>query len=294
MTKVATIGFFDGMHLGHRFLLQELRSIAQQEALTPVVVTFRQHPRSVLHSDYIPELLMTPEERLAAIHAQGIEDVAMMDFAAVQTWTRRQFLAFLRDELEVEVLLMGYNHRFGSDGIADLADYQQVAAEEHIRLLQAKPYAEGKVFVSSTKIRSLLLAHKVEQANTLLAAPYSLTGEVVHGRQIGRSIGFPTANLQLHNIAKLVPPAGVYAVEVTVEGRSYKGILNIGTNPTVGGQAQSLEVYIHDFSGDLYGQWLTVRFLHFLRGEQCFSSLEALRQQIKTDCAEAWDEDTTI
>ncbi len=293
MAKVATIGFFDGMHLGHRYLLQELRSIAQQEALTPVVVTFRQHPRSVLHSDYIPELLMTPEERLAAIHAQGIEEVAMMDFAAVQTWTRRQFLVFLRDELEVEVLLMGYNHRFGSDGIADFADYQQVAAEEHIRLLQAKPYAEGKVFVSSTKIRSLLLAHEVEQANALLAAPYSLTGEVVHGRQIGRSIGFPTANLQLHNIAKLVPPAGVYAVEVTVEGRSYKGILNIGTNPTVGGQAQSLEVYIHDFSGDLYGQWLTVRFLHFLRGEQCFSSLEALRQQIKTDCAEAWDEDST-
>ncbi len=293
MAYVATIGFFDGMHLGHRYLLQELLSLASNHALTPLVITFRQHPRAVLQPDNVPPLLMTTEERIQAIHEQGIAQIKILDFAAVQKWTRRQFIASLRHELDVDILLMGYNHRFGSDGNSCFADYQQIAKQEHITLLQAQPYVNAGVFVSSTTIRNLLLRHAVEQANNLLTKPYSLTGKVMHGRQIGRSIGFPTANLQPLDKHKLIPARGVYAVEVEIDEQHYKGILNIGNNPTVGGQSQTLEVYIHNFNQDLYDQLLTVHFLHFLREEQLFSSLDDLRKQIRSDCDKAWNEQST-
>lgn len=293
MAYVATIGFFDGMHLGHRYLLQELLSLSSNYALTPLVITFQQHPQAVLHPNDIPPLLMTPQERIEAIHAQGIEHIKILDFAAVQKWTRRQFIAYLRHELKVDILLMGYNHHFGCDGNTDFPNYEQTAKQEHILLLQAKPYINANVYVSSTKIRNLLLNHAVEQANTLLVEPYTLTGKVTHGRQIGRSIGFPTANLQPLDKDKLIPAHGVYAVVVEIDTQHYKGILNIGNNPTVGGQAQTLEVYIHNFEGDLYDQLLTVHFLHFLREEQRFSSLEDLRKQILSDCSKAWNEPDT-
>lgn len=293
MAYVATIGFFDGMHLGHRYLLQELLSLSSNYALTPLVITFQQHPQAVLHPNDIPPLLMTPQERIEAIHAQGIEHIKILDFAAVQKWTRRQFIAYLRHELKVDILLMGYNHHFGCDGNTDFPNYEQTAKQEHILLLQAQPYINANVYVSSTKIRNLLLNHAVEQANTLLVEPYTLTGKVTHGRQIGRSIGFPTANLQPLDKDKLIPAHGVYAVDVEIDTQHYKGILNIGNNPTVGGQAQTLEVYIHNFEGDLYDQLLTVHFLHFLREEQRFSSLEDLRKQILSDCSKAWNEPDT-
>lgn len=288
MAYAATIGFFDGMHLGHRFLLQELLSLSSQHHLAPMVVTFRQHPRSVLQSDYTPQLLMTPCERLEAIRAQGIEDVQMLDFSDVRDWTKRRFMRYLHRELGVEVLLMGYNHHFGCDGNTAFADYLCAAREEHLQLVQSLPYAASQVVVSSTKIRSLLLSRHVEQANALLVAPYSLTGRVVHGRQIGRRIGFPTANIEPSDSCKLIPASGVYAVEVEMDNSCYKGILNIGTNPTVGGTSRSLEVYIHGFSGNLYDQVLTIRFLRFLREEQRFSSLDELRKQITADCEEVF------
>ncbi|HCS88406.1 MAG TPA: riboflavin biosynthesis protein RibF [Bacteroidales bacterium] len=288
MAYAATIGFFDGMHLGHRFLLQELLSLSLQRHLVPMVVTFRQHPRSVLQSGYTPQLLMTPCERLEAIRAQGIENVQMLSFSDVRDWTKRRFMCYLHCELGVEVLLMGYNHHFGCDGNTAFSDYLCAAREEHLQLVQSRPYAASQVVVSSTKIRSLLLSHHVEQANALLAAPYSLTGRVVHGRQIGRRIGFPTANIEPSDSCKLIPASGVYAVEVEMDNHGYKGILNIGTNPTVGGTNRSLEVYIHGFSGNLYDQVLTIRFLRFLREEQRFSSLDELRKQITADCEQAF------
>lgn len=294
MSYAATIGFFDGMHLGHRFLLQELLSLSSQRHLAPLVLTFRQHPRSVLRSDWVPQLLMTPDERLQAIRAQGIEDVRMLRFSDVRDWTKRRFMHYLHGELGVEVLLMGYNHHFGCDGNASFADYLSAARDEHLQLIQSQPYVVSGVVVSSTKIRSLLLSHCVEQANALLAAPYSLTGRVVHGRQIGRRIGFPTANIEPADSCKLIPASGVYAVEVEIGDSCYKGILNIGNNPTVGGTNRSLEVYIHGFSGNLYDQVLTIRFLRFLREEQRFSSLDELRKQITADCEKAFPQTSVI
>ncbi len=288
MSYAATIGFFDGMHLGHRFLLQELLSLSSQRHLVHLVVTFRQHPRSVLCSGYVPQLLMTPDERLEAIRAQGIAEVLMLDFSDVRDWTMRRFMHHLHCRLGVEVLLMGYNHHFGCDGDAGFQDYLCAAAAEHLQLIQARPYAAAEVVVSSTKIRNLLLSHCVEQANALLSAPYSLAGRVVHGRQIGRRMGFPTANIEPLDSSKLIPASGVYAVEVEMDNCNYKGILNIGTNPTVGGTVRSLEVYIRNFSGNLYGKVLTIRFLRFLREEQRFSSLDDLRKQISADCEEAF------
>lgn len=288
MDRVATIGFFDGMHVGHRYLLKTLLTIARQQHLAPLVVTFSQHPRAVLLPNDPPQLLMTSDERLHAIYEQGIDSVQVLNFSEVRTWTKRQFMHYLKHELGVEVLLMGYNHHFGCDGNADFAEYQREAEEEQLLLIQAQPYLYADRIVSSTVIRNLLLSRQLEVANAMLLTPYALSGKVVHGQQIGRSIGFPTANLLPTTSYKLIPATGVYAVEVLIEEVVYKGVLNIGTNPTVGGKTQTLEVYIQNFTGDLYDQTIVVRFLHFLREEQRFASLDELRRQILSDCRSAF------
>lgn len=282
MPAIATIGFFDGVHKGHRYLFEQLRGFAEQLDERVLIFTFLQHPRSVLTHD-CPPLLTTTEEREQLLGNFG--DVHFFDFAEVQPLTALQFLDYLADRWKVRHLLMGYNHHFGSDGRMSDEQYAAYAAQVGITILRAQPYSDADLRPSSTKIRNFLLQGNIAEANRLLGYDYQLTGRVVHGRMIGRQIGFPTANI-MPATDKLIPAAGVYKVAISNQQSAISGqlaLVNIGTNPTVGNTHQTIEVHIPGFEGDLYNQTLTLQFAERIRGEQRFASLDELQIQIRKD-----------
>lgn len=295
MGQIATIGFFDGVHKGHRYLFKQLNEEAAVRGLKPLIVTFEEHPRTVLQSDYIPKLLSTKEERKALLSAYG--EVVMLRFSTIRDLTAEQFMIRLKEEYGVEVLLMGYDHRFGSDGLCNPEDYCRVGAKQGIEVLRMEEYQDGTQHVSSTEIRTALEKGDVERAKELLGRPYALFGKVVHGKGLGRTIGFPTANIEPEEPNKIIPMAGVYEVKVKGE-RSLvngewslvigdcslengdcslvKGICNIDSQGVI-------EVHLLGYKGNLYGQNLTIQFMQFIRKERQFHSLDELQQQIKAD-----------
>ena len=287
MSAIATIGFFDGVHKGHRYLFEQLRGYAEQYDERALVFTFRQHPRGVLTHE-CPPLLTTTEERERLLGQFG--DVHFFDFAEVQPLTAMQFLDYMADRWKVKHLLMGYNHHFGSDGQMTDEQYAAVAKQVGITIIRALPYSQNDLRPSSTKIRNLLAAGDIQAANRMLGYEYMLSGRVVHGRMIGRQIGFPTANI-LPDSSKLVPAAGVYKAIAVINGENSgkalscekTALVNIGTNPTVGNTHQTIEVHIPGFSGDLYNQSLTLQLLDRIREERHFASLDELKKQIQQD-----------
>lgn len=275
MSYVATIGFFDGVHTGHRYLISRLREEAARRGLDSAILTFEQHPETILCGTPKP-LLTTFEERTALLKAEGVTEIFCFNFSVIQMMTAEEFMRILVGNCGVSVLLMGYDHHFGSDHLASFADYQAAAARVGLTILPIEQAPEGDV--SSSKIRRALQRGAIESANIMLGYPYTLTGTVVHGRGLGRTIGFPTANIALP-ADKILPANGVYAVEAD----GLPALLNIGTNPTVGDNAITLEVHIPDFVGDLYDQQLSIRLLRFIREEKRFDSLDALKDQIRQD-----------
>ena len=304
MPKIATIGFFDGVHRGHRFLFAQLKELAHERHLEPLIFTFDRHPKEVL-TGVCPPMLTTYEERqqLLALHAQ----VRVLPFADVQRLTAEQFMRYLQDKEQVEVLLMGYDHCFGSDQLKGFSEYEKVARRVGLHVERAYECLVDSLPVSSSRIRKLLAAARIDQVNRLLGYTYSISGVVEHGNAIGTTLGFPTANIRL-NSHKQLPASGVYVVEVHLQAQQsssnaifecsdlqgvprqsipYRGVANIGTNPTVGNDHLSLEVHLLDFQGNLYDQQLTISFLSFLREEKKFASLEDLQSQIAEDIKEA-------
>ena len=279
MSKIATIGFFDGVHRGHRFLFAQLHELAHEHHLEPLIFTFDRHPKELL-TGVCPPMLTTYEERqqLLALHAE----VRVLPFADVQRLTAEQFMCYLKEQEGVESLLMGYDHCFGSDQLKGFSEYEKVARRVGLHVERAHECLVDSLPVSSSRIRKLLAAKCIEQVNRLLGYKYSISGVVEHGNAIGTKLGFPTANICL-NSSKQLPPSGVYAVLANVDGVEYKALANIGTNPTVGNDYLSLEVHLLDFNGDLYDKQLTISFLSFLRAEKKFSSLSELQSQIAED-----------
>lgn len=272
---IATIGFFDGVHKGHQFLFEHLQSLASQRGLQPLIVTFAEHPRTVLDSDYIPRLLSSLEEREKQLSQYG--EVVVLSFADIQPLTAAEFMTRLRDEYHVTTLLMGYDHRFGSDRLKHPQDYRRVGEQCGIEVLTMNEYVEGEWHVSSTEIRAALENGNIAVANELLGHPYTLRGQVVHGKAIGRTLGFPTANIAPMDPLKIIPKAGVYVALVnTPTMDNAPAFVNIDKQGLI-------EAHIPSFKGDLYDQILKIRFLRFLREEKHFDSLEELREQIKAD-----------
>lgn len=288
---VATIGFFDGVHKGHCYLIDKVKKEALQRQQRGIVVTFSEHPRAVLHSDYIPQLLTSAAEKADLLQQTGIEEIEMLHFnTALSRLTAKDFMQnILRDKLGVKTLVMGYDHHFGHEG-GSMEDYRRWGEEVGIEVIRCEEWREeGKDnIVSSSAIRRLLQKGNVREATQLLGHAYTLQGKVVQGHHVGHELGFPTANLQQdHN--KQIPAQGVYAVWVVLDnGQRYGGILNIGQRPTIdNGSNVSIEVNIIDFIGDLYYQHITLHFIDFLRQERKFSSREELVEQIKRDRKEA-------
>ena len=280
-----TIGFFDGVHQGHRYLLQQLEELAAANGLSAAALTFDRHPRTVVQPNFVPSLLTTQEEKLDLLSKAFSGKIIVLPFTQeLSEMTAKEFMQnILREKLNAELLLMGYNHRFGHGG-GNPEDYVTWGHETGIRVCLAKALAGEKV--SSSRIRNLISLGDVKKANNLLGYPYFLTGEVTEGKQIGRQIGFPTANLTLPE-QKLMPACGVYAVWVIMPDHSKRGgMLCIGHRPTVEQNGEiSVEVHIFDFNGNLYGTSISIDFIEKLRDERHFDSLEELQKQLILDAA---------
>ena len=280
-----TIGFFDGVHQGHRYLLQQLEELAAANGLSAAAVTFDRHPRTVVQPNFVPSLLTTQEEKLDLLSKAFSGKIIVLPFTQeLSEMTAKEFMQnILREKLNAELLLMGYNHRFGHGG-GNPEDYVTWGHETGIKVCLAKALAGEKV--SSSRIRNLISLGDIKKANNLLGYPYFLTGEVTEGKQIGRQIGFPTANLTLPE-QKLMPACGVYAVWVTMPDHSRRGgMLCIGHRPTVEQNGEiSVEVHIFDFNGNLYGTSISIDFIEKLRDERHFDSLEELQKQLMLDAA---------
>ena len=279
---VATIGFFDGVHTGHRHLISQVQAIAHAAGCQSMVITFDRHPREVLTARQTPFLLTSLEEKLRLLASTDVDMVVILPFSReLAALSAHDFMQqMLADRLGVRKLVIGYDNRFGHNRTEGFEDYVIYGREMDMEVIRAEEMRVSGTPVSSSVIRSLLADGAVDKAARLLGRPYELSGQVVHGFEEGRKIGFPTANLQLQEPLLLVPKSGVYAVEVR-EG--LLGMLNIGTRPTFEGHEQTIEVHVFNFSGDLYGSMLRVRFLRRIRDERPFSSPEALRQQLEHD-----------
>ena len=283
---VATIGMFDGVHLGHQFVLRQVVQAARERGLQSMAITFDHSPRR--------EQLLSPlKGKLLLLSKTGIDRVEVLPFTdELRTMTARQFMQqVLHDTLGVRVLLTGYDNRFGygrKEGFDDYCRYGEELGIDVVALPQA-PTEEKDEAVSSSRIRQLLAEGRVAEANRSLGYPYTILGRVEHGEHIGTQMGFPTANLVPDDPCQLIPGAGAYAVKVRMENSvEWKhGMMNIGHRPTFDGSRQTLEAHIFRLSEDLYGQQLLVSFMERLRDEQRFDSMEALSEQLQRDAEKA-------
>ena len=288
---IATTGFFDGVHCGHRLVIDRLVSLARERGDKSLVVTFWPHPRAVLQDGARElRLLSALEEKKSLLQGLGVDRVEVLDFTRrFASLTAEQYLRdILQARFGVTTLLMGYDNRLGSDRLTASTLRSSVPGIDVIELpplsFRAEPQAESRnLEVSSTRIRNALEIGDIAAANGMLGYGYSLTGAVVAGNRLGRTIGFPTANMKLYEPLKLVPARGVYAVQVQVLGQTHRGMTNIGVRPTVGGTVPTIETHILDFNEDIYGLPLRITFLRRIRNEVRFPSLDALKRQLEKD-----------
>lgn len=284
---VAATGFFDGVHAGHRAVLQVLKDTAREKGEESAVITFWPHPRNVLQQDASSfRLLNTLDEKKELIHSFGIDRFHVISFTRdfSQLSTVEFMKEYLVDRFRVDTLVIGYDHRLGRSSTASREELAALAASVGLRTRIVEEVHCGDRKVSSTQIRNALAAGEVNVAADMLGYRYTLHGVVVSGNMLGRTMGFPTANMELYEPLKIVPANGVYVVAADVLGRRYGGICNIGTRPTVGtGNARTIETHILGFNDNIYGLDIRIRFIDRLREERRFSSMEELRMQIECD-----------
>lgn len=286
----ATIGFFDGVHRGHRHVLSLLKKLAEERGQNTLVITFEQHPRRVLESGEAPFLLNTNEEKLALLAECGIDACVMLRFSReMAAFTARRFMEqYLYRSWDIRTLLIGYDHRFGRpDPTEGFAQYAEYGREWGIDVVNADRFPSD-CRLSSSAVRELLQEGRVSEAAHWLSRPYVLSGIVVEGRKNGRKMGFPTANLRPETSEKIVPALGVYATRVDMDGEQYAAMTNIGCRPTLdNGTDITIETHLLDVDRNLYGQTLHLRFIERIRQEMRFPSREALQMQLQKDEIEA-------
>lgn len=292
---VLTIGTFDGVHLGHRKIIDTLRDRAKMINGESVIFTFDPHPRKVVGPEELSiRLLTTLEEKIALFEQSGIDHLIIYPFTAeFSSLTYEEFVeTILVGQIHLRFLVVGYDHKFGKNRQGGFEFLQQCASRFDFRIEKLDVLLMNQANVSSTKIREAIQLGDFETANTFLGYPFALHGTVVEGQKLGRKIQFPTANVQASDPDKIIPGYGVYAVQVRVQGKSFHGMLNIGSRPTVNNNAdnRSIEVHIFDFEAEVYGEPIEVVFYKKLREEQKFPSLEALKDQLAQDKADtlAW------
>ncbi|MDR2496617.1 MAG: riboflavin biosynthesis protein RibF [Tannerellaceae bacterium] len=282
----ATIGFFDGVHAGHRFLITSLREIAARNGLESAVITFDEHPQRALKADSPPMLLNTSGEKMRRLDSLGLDYCVILPFTAqLADLTAVSFIRMLAHEWNIRMLLVGYDNRFGRNRADGFEQYRLYGQECGMEVIEAGQMASTGPTVSSSRIRKLLAEGKVEEAEQFLSYPYRIAGKIVHGQKIGRTIGFPTANILIDEPLKLIPAHGVYAVDVLINNREpYRGMLYIGVRPTLGyGSETVLEVHIFNFEQEAYDGDISLELRQYFRGDISFGTLDELKEQLQRD-----------
>ena len=283
--SVITIGTFDGVHVGHRAIIKRLVSSAKEEGLVSVLLTFFPHPRMVLQKDSDIKLINTLAEKKQLLQEIGLDYFVVEPFT--YEFSRLTALQYVRDilvgQLKAKKIIIGYDHRFGRNRNADIQDLKKYGVEFGFEVEEISAQQLNEVSVSSTKIRKALAKGAIDTANTYLGYPFSITGTVTKGKALGRTIGYPTANLHVSQTYKLIPKNGVYVVKALIDNTLTYGITSIGTNPTVGGTAKSIETFFLDTHTDLYDKHLQLYFLEHIREEATFNNLEDLKKAIQKD-----------
>lgn len=283
----ATIGCFDGVHKGHRFLISQVCRTASALQQKSAIITFPIHPRQVMQSDYKPKLLSCTEQKKGLIRCINVDYCIIMPFTKeLSRFTAYEFMQLLHDKYNVQTLVIGYDHRFGHNRTETFEDYCRHGQNIGIKVVKAEPLKDETcdIFISSSVIRRSLIEGDVKTANKYLGYKYYIDGIVTGGYKVGRTIGFPTANISPSCQDKLIPATGVYAVRTIVDGKLYKGMLNIGCRPTVNnGSNISIEVHIIGFSDDIYNHRIRIEFIERIRPEIKFASMEELIGQLEKD-----------
>lgn len=282
---IVTLGTFDGVHIGHNAILDKICKVAKHENLESVILTFFPHPRKIVSNNYDIKLLNTIEEKSVLLEKIGIQNFIVHPFdKTFSELSPREFVTqVLVEKLNIQKIIIGHDHKFGKDRAADFNDLINFGKEFGFEVEEISAQQINEVSVSSTKIRNSLLEGNISLANDYLGYPYVLTGNVVKGNQLGRTIGFPTANIEIPEEYKLIPKNGVYIVTVNVSNQTVFGMMNIGVKPTLGENKLSIEVHLLNFDKDIYNQKIQVQLLERLRDEQKFESFEALKSQIELD-----------
>jgi riboflavin kinase / FMN adenylyltransferase len=300
---VITIGTFDGVHLGHQQIIHQMKQEADAVKGETLIISFHPHPRKVISGNPLAiGLLNTVDERIALLEQHGLDNLVIAPFTThFASLSAREYISrFLVEKFKPHTLIIGYDHRFGQGRQGDYHLLEELAEENHYVVKEIPVHVVNAVTISSTRIREALLNGNVEEANSFLGYEYSFEGKVMPGDKIGRTIGFPTANLQSNDAEKLIPGNGVYAVKAEIQSTKYevrssddaaasikgeerKGMMNIGFRPTVDGTKRMIEVHLFDFDRNIYGEQLRVYLRSFLRGEEKFKSIEALKYQLHMD-----------
>ena len=282
---VATVGTFDGVHLGHWTVLQEIRARAESAGRRSVLVTFDPHPLRIVRPEHAPLLLTTPVEKKEILAESGLDYAVFLSFTeALSRYEPRRFVEeILVGRLRVEELVIGYDHGFGRDREGDPASLERMGAELGFSVDVVAPVSVAQGAVSSSRIRSLLLDGDVRAARQCLGRPYSIRGIVVRGDGRGKGLGFPTANLRVSERDKLIPPPGIYAVQGVLRRGSFTGALHLGPRPTFKGSPPTIELHLLDFDADIYGEEVRVDFVQLLREIEPFTTITALVDQIRAD-----------
>jgi len=283
--SIFALGFFDGVHLGHQALLQECVALAKTVGGTPWALTFDVHPQDLVQGK-APLLINTPQDRRLLLEQFGMEGIYTLQFdKQMQTMPWQDFFRYLTEELQAAGLVCGQDFRFGYRGEGNAETLQRACRERNIPCVIVPEQTKNGIRISSTHIRQLMESGQLDQAVAFLGHPHILSGTVISGRKLGRTIGIPTANLQIPE-GVILPPCGVYACKVRFDGSTHLAVTNIGSRPTVGGHHVTVEPWILDFTGDLYGKGITLEFHKFLRPEKKFASLEELQAEIQKNATQ--------
>lgn len=282
---ILTLGTFDGVHIGHKKILEKITQNTENEKYESLVLTFFPHPRMILQGESAIKLLNTITEKIDLLEKTGIENLVIHPFdESFSRLTAEEFVReILVEQFHIQKIIIGHDHRFGRNRTANIDDLIDFGKKYGFEVEQISAQEINEISVSSTKIRNALEEGDIVLANKYLGYNYFLTGTIIKGKQLGRTIGFPTANLKIEENYKLIPRNGVYIVSSIINNKTVFGMMNIGFNPTVDGENQTIEIHFFDFEADLYHQKITVSLLHRIRSEQKFDSVVLLKEQLEKD-----------
>ena len=282
---ILTIGTFDGVHLGHQKVLERLTNSAIENNLESTVLTFFPHPRTILNPDKPLKLINSVKERTDLLKRSKINNLIIHPFdkSFSELDPEKYVVEILVKKLKAKIILIGYDHKFGKNRTADISDLKEYGEKYGFKVIEIKAEEISNIAISSTKIRKAISEGNISTAKKYLGYDFSLSGIIVHGNSIGRTLGFPTANIKVVNNWKLLPKDGVYAVKVFIEHQQFYGMLNIGVRPTIKDDSHIIEVHIFDFNKDIYNQNIKIEFSERIRGEKKFENLDALKKQLQID-----------